>query len=191
MSLVISVPVLIYNSFVGELGQDYSFAAAMSVIVIFFSVVIFSLQQFVGSRSTIKMNSLNPLKAEKKKGAYNILASIFCYFVTLLAILPLAVVVVLSFRRTDGIYYYNEFSIGSYIDAFETAGSAILNTFAYSIAAIIVILILGVLFSYVSVRRPSWLTKIIDIIIMMPYKKLLIPFSPINAGIARRQFCAI
>ena len=164
-----TVPVLIYNSFVGELGQDYSFAAAMSVIVIFFSVVIFSLQQFVGSRSTIKMNSLNPLKAEKKKGAYNILASIFCYFVTLLAILPLAVVVVLSFRRTDGIYYYNEFSIGSYIDAFETAGSAILNTFAYSIAAIIVILILGVLFSYVSVRRPSWLTKIIDIIIMMPY----------------------
>ena len=164
-----TVPVLIYNSFIGEMGQDYSFAAAMSVIVISFSIAVFALQQFVASKSTIRMNSLHPVKAEKKRGAYNVFAHLFCYFVTLLAILPLCVVVVLSFRRTDGIYYYNEFSLGSYKEAFESVGFAIFNTFAYSFAAIAVILFIGVLFSYVSVRRPSWLTRIIDAVITMPY----------------------
>ena len=142
-----TVPVLIYNSFIGEMGSDYSFASAMSVIVIAFSIVIFSLQQFVAQKSTIKMNSLHPVKAEKKKGAYGFFANFFCLFVALLSSLPLLVIVVLSFRRTDGIYYYNEFSFNSYIKAF----------------------VIGVLFSYVSVRRPSFVTKVIDVIITMPY----------------------
>ena len=164
-----TVPVLIYNSFIGEMGSDYSFASAMSVIVIAFSIVIFSLQQFVAQKSTIKMNSLHPVKAEKKKGAYGFFANFFCLFVALLSSLPLLVIVVLSFRRTDGIYYYNEFSFNSYIKAFDTAGSAIFNTFAYSIVAMLVILFIGVLFSYVSVRRLSFVTKVIDVIITMPY----------------------
>ncbi len=175
-----TMPVLIYNSFIGEMGADYSFASAMSVIVIFFSVVIFSLQQFVSQKSTIKMNSLNPVKASEKKGIYRICANLFCITAALLASLPLLVVTVLSFRRTDGIYYYNEFSLASYSKAFESAGQAIMNTFLFSFAAIAFILVLGVLFSYVSVRRTSALTKAIDVIITLPY---IIPGSVLGIAL--------
>lgn len=164
-----TVPVLIYNSFIGEMGQDYAFAAAISVIVIAFSVVIFVLQQGVTNRATIEMSSLHPIIPEKKKGFSNVISHIFVWFVGLLSVLPLVVVVIQSFRKTDGIIYYNEFSLESYRMAFRTAGSSIINTALYSIAAMIFILAVGVMFSYASVRRPNRITRVMDVITTMPY----------------------
>ncbi len=164
-----TIPVLIYNSFIGEMNQDYAFASAMSVIVVFFSVIIFALQQLFASRTTIEMSSLRPIQPEKKKGFYNIACHIFTYLVALLASLPLVVVVVQSFKKTDGIIYYNEFSLTSYIKAFSQCGRAIFNTFFYSILAMVFILVIGVLFSYVTVRRPSKVTKTMDAITTLPY----------------------
>ena len=164
-----TIPVLIYNSFIGEMNQDYSFAAAMSVIVIFFSIVIFSAQQIVTDRTTIEMSSLRPVEPERKKGLYNVLCHAFVYIVTILASLPLLVVIVQSFKRTDGIIYYNEFSLESYRTAFSSCGRAIANTFLYSILAMLFILVIGVLFSYVTVRRSSRLTKVMDVITTLPY----------------------
>ena len=164
-----TIPVLIYNSFIGEMNQDYAFASAMSVIVVFFSVIIFALQQLFASRTTIEMSSLRPIQPEKKKGFYNIACHIFTYLVALLASLPLVVVVVQSFKKTDGIVYYNEFSLTSYIKAFSQCGRAIFNTFFYSILAMVFILVIGVLFSYVTVRRPSKVTKTMDAITTLPY----------------------
>ena len=164
-----TVPVLIYNSFIGEMGQDYAFAAAISVIVIAFSVVIFVLQQGVTNRATIEMSSLHPIIPEKKKGFSNVISHIFVWFVGLLSVLPLVVVVIQSFRKTDGIIYYNEFSLESYRMAFRTAGSSIINTALYSIAAMIFILAVGVMFSYDSVLRPNRITRVMDVITTMPY----------------------
>lgn len=164
-----TVPVLIYNSFIGEMGQDYAFAAAISVIVIAFSVVIFVLQQGVTNRATIEMSSLHPIIPEKKKGFSNVISHIFVWFVGLLSVLPLAVVVIQSFRKTDGIIYYNEFSLESYRMAFRTAGSSIINTALYSIAAMIFILAVGVMFSYASVRRSGRITRVMDVVTTMPY----------------------
>ena len=164
-----TIPVLIYNSFIGEMNQDYAFASTMSVIVVFFSVIIFALQQLFAARTTIEMSSLRPIQPEKKKGFYNIACHIFTYLVALLASLPLVVVVVQSFKKTDGIVYYNEFSLTSYIKAFSQCGRAIFNTFFYSILAMVFILVIGVLFSYVTVRRPSKVTKTMDAITTLPY----------------------
>lgn len=164
-----TVPVLIYNSFIGEMGQDYAFAAAISVIVIAFSVAVFVAQQFVANRTTIEMSSLRPIMPERKRGLSNALSHIFVWFVGLISVLPLAVVVIQSFRKTDGIVYYNEFSLASYRTAFRNAGYSILNTFMYSIAAMLFIIVIGVMFSYASVRRPSKATKLMDVITTMPY----------------------
>lgn len=164
-----TIPVLIYNSFIGEMNQDYSFASAMSVIVIFFSIVIFSAQQIVTEKTTIEMSSLRPVEPERKKGLYSVLCHAFTYLVALLASLPLIVVVVQSFKKTDGIIYYNEFSLESYQTAFASCGRAIMNTFLYSFLAMVFILVIGVLFSYVTVRRPGKLTRLMDIITTLPY----------------------
>lgn len=164
-----TVPVLIYNSFIGEMGQDYAFAAAMSVIVIIFSIIIFVGQQIVTNKTTIEMSSLRPVEPEKKKGFYNLFSHAFVWGIALLSSLPLLVIAIQSFKRTDGIIFFNEFSLQNYITAFTKVGYSIMNTFVYSFVAMVVILFLGVLFSYVSIRKSSKATKIMDIVVTLPY----------------------
>lgn len=164
-----TVPVLIYNSFIGEMDQDYAFAAAISVIVIVFTVIIFVAQQLVANRTTIEMSSLQPIVPEKKHGLHNVFAHAFTYLVVALSSLPLFVIVVQSFKRNDGIVFFNEFSLDSYAKAFSKVGYSIVNTFVYSTVAIAIILFLGVSFSYLSIRKPTKITKAMDVIVTLPY----------------------
>ena len=175
-----TIPVLIYNSFVGEASLDHSFAAAVSVIVIVFSAAIFIGQQQITKRTTIEMNSLNPIQPIKKKGIYNIFAHLFTYIISLMAIVPLIVIVIQSFKNTDGIIFYKGFSFDSYLMAFKNVGNAIANTFVYSFIAMLFILVIGVLFSYVSVRKSNKLTEILDVIITIPY---IIPGSVLGIAL--------
>lgn len=45
-----TVPVLIFNEFIGEMGEDDSFAAAISVMVVIFATAVFLMQKFVSKK---------------------------------------------------------------------------------------------------------------------------------------------
>lgn len=57
-------PVLIYSQFMGEVSTDDHFAAALCVIVIGITLVLFFLQRYLGSRFTYSMTALKPMAAE-------------------------------------------------------------------------------------------------------------------------------
>lgn len=57
-------PVLIYSQFMGEVSTDDHFAAALCVIVIGITLVLFFLQRYLGSRFTYSMTALKPMVAE-------------------------------------------------------------------------------------------------------------------------------
>lgn len=54
----------------------------------------------------------------------------------------------------------------SYRKVFSTAIQSIKNTYLYCLAAIVIIVVLGMLIAYLAVRRKSWLTNAIDTIAM-------------------------
>ncbi len=164
-----TLPVLIYNSFIGEVSQDYSFASAISVIIVAFTTVIFLLQRFVSSRVNIEMSSMNPMEPKKAKGLRNVLAHAYAYVFILLELLPIIVVAFNSFQNTEGSMFVEGFSLNSYAKAFDSMGSSIVHTYVYSIIALAIILVIGVLVSYSAIRRPSPLTAVLDTITMFPY----------------------
>mgnify|MGYP001371712952 CR=1 FL=1 len=92
-------PVLIYSQFMGEVSTDDHFAAALCVIVIVITLVLFFLQRYLGNRFTYSMTALKPMEAETCTGARNILSHLFVYAVVLVAILPQITVIITSFRR--------------------------------------------------------------------------------------------
>ena len=77
-------PVLIYSQFMGEVSTDDHFAAALCVIVIGITLVLFFLQRYLGSRFTYSMTALKPMAAEKCTGTRNILSHLFVYAVVLI-----------------------------------------------------------------------------------------------------------
>ncbi|HOM02412.1 MAG TPA: iron ABC transporter permease [Acetivibrio sp.] len=163
-------PVLLYSQFMGEVSTDAHYAAALCVIVIAITLVMFFLQKYIGNRLTYSMSALKPLEPEKKTGIGNILAHAFVYLVVFVAILPQLTVITTSFLETRGASYTGQFTLQNYKNIIMPKNiSTITNTYLFGIAAILIVVVLGVLISYLTVRKKSFLTSIIDTLTMFPY----------------------
>lgn len=163
-------PVLLYSQFMGEVSTDEHFAAALCVIVIGITLVLFFLQKYIGNRLTYSMSALKPMEAQKATGAKNIFAHIFVYLVVLIAVLPQITVMTTSFLETRGASYTGKFTLENYKNIFLPKNINILtNTYLFGLAAILLVVVLGVLISYLTVRKKSFLTAIIDTLTMFPY----------------------
>ena len=163
-------PVLLYSQFMGEVNTDEHYAAALCVIVIAITLVLFFLQKYIGNRLTYSMSALKPMEAENATGIRNVLAHVFVYLVALLAVMPQLTVIVTSFLETRGASYTGKFTLENYRNILMPKNiSTITNTYLYGLAAILMVVVLGVLISYLTVRKKSFLTAILDTLTMFPY----------------------
>lgn len=163
------MPVLIFNEFISEMGGSDGFAAALSVIMVIITTVLFLAQKYISQRKSYAMSATNPMEAKPVKGAKGVIAHIFVYLVVFISILPQLTVAYTSLRNTSGRLFVEGYSFDSYVQAFEKLGNSIANTFLYSFAAVLICVVLGVLIAYITVRRRNAVTGVLDTITMMPY----------------------
>lgn len=163
------MPVLIYSEFISEMGGKANFAAALSVILVIITAVMFLGQKYIVNKKSFTMSSLRPIKSIQLKGMKNILLHIPIYFIVFLAIIPQVTVIFTSFKATKGAMFVDGFSLRSYKTIFGNLGKAILNTYVFGIIAIAIIVILAMFIAYITTRRKSWITNIIDSMTMFPY----------------------
>lgn len=164
-----TVPVMIFNQFINEMGGDAGFAAAISVIVIIFALAIFLLQKAIAAKHAFSMSALHPMIQEEAKGMKGILVHLFVYGYVLLSVFPQLYVVYTSFLKTSGKIFVPGFSLQSYQQAFDRLGSAIRNTFSYALISLALVLVLGVLIAYISVKRRNAMSGALDVMSMLPY----------------------
>lgn len=173
-------PVVIYDAYFGEVGNDHSFGAAISVIAILVTAVIFFLQRWVNSKFQFTMNALHPIERKQIKGWKNWLMNIYCWGVVMLAFAPQIYVMYTSFQNTSGKLFVAGYSLKSYVKAFETMGKSIQNTFIIGGIALALVIVLAILISYLVVRRNNTLNRIIDTLSMVPY---IIPGSVVGIAL--------
>ncbi len=164
-----TVPVLIYSSFVGEVSIDRSFAAAVAVIVIAVTLAVFLVQKYIVDRRTFSMTAMRPIEATRLKGWRGWLVHFYVYGFLTLALAPLVVVVVSSFRNTLYGQFVAGFSFKNYITAQRDIFRYVGNTFSIGITALVILVIVAVLVSYLTVRRKGALTGALDTMTMVPY----------------------
>lgn len=164
-----TVPVLIFNEFISEVGGDAGFAAAISVIVVVIATLVFLLQKFITKRKSFNMSALNPIQQKKAEGISNFFAHAFVYGITAVALLPRVYVIYTSFLKTQGSFFVREFSLESYRISFDRLGSSIQITFMLAIAAMVIIIIASVLIAYLTVRRPNQINNALDSVSMFPF----------------------
>lgn len=166
-----TMPVLIYTQFMGEVGGDDGFAAALCLIVIMMTLVLFFVQRVIANRSTYSMTALKPMQAQFAAGVKGMAAHVFVYLVTGLAILPQAVVIYTSFLKSNGGQVFTGgFALQSYeATLFAKDNDVIWNTYGLGLVSIAVIVILGIIISYLTVRKKSALNSALDTITMFPY----------------------
>ncbi|GIN12647.1 iron ABC transporter permease [Shouchella clausii] len=166
-----TIPVLIYTQFMSEVGGDAGFAAALASIFIIVTIALFLVQRVIARQYSYSMSALRPMETKKSTGIKNLLSHVAVYGVTLLAILPQLVVVYTSFLETiGGQVYTGKFSLQNYENIlFNRDLSMILNTYQLGLIAIAVIVILGILIAYLTVRKRNKVTSLLDTVSMLPF----------------------
>lgn len=166
-----TMPVLVYTQFMSELGGDASFAATLSLIVIAVTLMLFFVQKFIAKRFNYSMSALKPIQPKKLTGFKNILIHLLVYLVIFVAALPQIVVITTSFLETiGGKVYTGNFTLENYKNVLSSGERYVIgNTYLIGLISILVILVLGVLISYMVQRKPNKFTGALDTLSMVPY----------------------
>ena len=165
----IVLPVLVYNEYMSEIGGNAHLASALSVIVVLCSTTVLFVQKYMISKKNYIMTSLRPPAEVKLRGGKRFLASLPVMLVTFIGILPQIVVLVTSFIKSDFTGFKPGFSVASYTTIFNRLWTNISNTFSFSTIAIVFIIIIGMLISYIIVRHTGWVAQMMDTLIMFPF----------------------
>ncbi len=164
-----TLPVIIYQEWVSETGTNAYFASAVAMIMMVVAAIVFSVQKYISNRKNYTMSMLNPPKAKQLTGISNLLAHGYVYLIVFLATLPQVYIIAISFRNSNGIMWTEGYGLGNYTTVFKKSLGSIGNTFKFAIIAIIIVIVLGTLFAYLTVRRKNLLSKLLDVFIMFPY----------------------
>ena len=163
-------PVMIYNAYLGEGGADRNFAAALAVVAVVITAIVFAIQKWGTNRFKFSMNALHPVEKKEAKGVFGFLMHAYCYLLVGIAFMPQLYIIYLSFCNYKGSIRQGGYGFGNYVQASKKLLSrSIKNTAVMGIIALVVIVILAVLIAYLVVRRASALNNAIDTISMLPY----------------------
>lgn len=173
-------PVIIYNEYFGETGTDHNFAAAVSVIAIAITAVIFLVQKWASNRFEFHMNALHPIERKPAKGVKGFFIHLYTYLVVFLAFMPQLYVMYCSFRKTSGKIFVPGFGLDSYRKIARDLPLEIKNTFLIGILALAAVVLIAIIIAYLVVRRRSRLNDAIDTASMIPY---IIPGSVVGIAL--------
>lgn len=163
------IPVLAYNEFINEMGGNAGLASTLSIIMIIVSSALLLLQRGILTRKNYTMSFLRPPQVRKLTPGKKFLATLFCGVIVFVSILPQLIVIISSFLETKGPIFYKKFSLMNYRTVMFKVPRAIMNTFAYSTVAIVIMIFGGMLISYILVRKRNKISDMLDVFIMLPY----------------------
>ena len=181
-------PVMVYNAYLGEGGADRNFAAALAVVAVLITAIVFIIQKWATSRYKFSMNALHPVEKKEAKGIAGVLMHLYSYVLVAIAFLPQLYIIYLSFcehkgaiRQYDKVTGKQIYNFSNYAQAAKKLmGRSIKNTAVMGIIALAVIIVIAVLIAYLVVRRSSALNNTIDTISMLPY---IMPGSVVGLGL--------
>lgn len=174
------LPVLVYNEYMSESAVNPYMASTLSVIIVACSLLVLTFQKLVVDKRNYMMSSLRPPQEVQLHGFKRFLASFPIWLITFIAFLPQIVVVCQSFIERSFSGVIKGVNLNNYRSIMSRLGRNIRNTYVFSIVAIIFIVVVGILVSYVLVRKKGKVASIIDMLIMFPY---VIPGSVLGIGL--------
>jgi len=168
-----------YERFTSEISESPGMASTVSIVLMLCAAVVIALQTWASSRRKYASMLVNRPVVKKLKGSRSFFAHFVCYFIVALSMLPLGVIVFYSFKNTSGPVFAQGFGFGSYRAIFYDLGKTVVNSFVYSLIAVVLIAAIGTLIGFVIARKRNLAVKILDPLLMIPY---IVPGTVLGIG---------
>lgn len=173
------LPTMAYNLFTSDIGENPGLASTVSIFLILVSTIVLFFQRYAAARRKYSSSLVNRPIIKRLHGWKAVGVHSVCYLIVALSSLPLAVVVVSSFRKTRGPVFHPGFDLGSYAKVIHDVPQAIFNTLSFSSLAVIAIVIAGTLLGFVLARKSNLASKLLDPLLMIPY---IVPGTVLGIG---------
>ncbi len=173
------LPTMAYNLYTSEIGENPGLASTVSILLILVSTLILFFQRYAAARRKYSSTMLNRQVITRLHGLKNIGAHFVCYLIVFISTLPLAVVVIYSFRKTKGPVFQSGFGLQSYQKIFHDVPKTITNSLTFSLIAVILIVSVGTLLGFVLSRKTNVAAKVLDPLLMIPY---IVPGTVLGIG---------
>ncbi len=173
------LPTMAYNIFTSDIGGDVGLASTVSILLIMVSTIVLFGQRYMATRRKYSSNLLNRPLVKRLYGIKALGAYFICYLIVFISTLPLAVVVLYSFRKTRGPVFQPGFGLQSYAKVIHDVPKAITNSLVYSVTAVVLIVIVGTLIGFVLSRKKGIASKLLDPFLMIPY---IVPGTVMGIG---------
>ena len=174
------LPVLVYDEFMSESATNPYMASTLSVVIVFCSLSVLLIQKLIIDKKNYQMSSLRPPAEIELKGVKRFLVTLPVLLVALLADIPQIIVAVQSFIERSFSGMVKGYNFSNYKSIFKSLGTNIRNTYVFSAIALVFIIVVGILVSYILVRKKGKVANLIDLMIMFPY---VIPGSVLGIGL--------
>jgi iron(III) transport system permease protein len=168
-----------YERFTSEVSESPGMASTVAIVLMMCAAIVIVLQTWASSRRKYASMLVNRPIVKKLKGAKSFLAHALCYFIVGLSMLPLGVIVYYSFRNTSGPVFKPGFGLDSYRQIFYDVAKTVINSFVYSLIAVILIAVIGTLIGFVIARKRNLAVKVLDPLLMIPY---IVPGTVLGIG---------
>lgn len=164
-----TLPVLIYQEYLSETGGNGNLASAISIIIVIITLLMLVIQKGWVSRKNYMMSALRPPKVIEVHGFKRFLVTLPVFLISFISFLPQIIVCASSFQKTNYSSFIGGFTLDNYTELGSRLWSSLRNTFSYSLIAMVFIVLIGILFAYVVVRRKGKTGGVLDMLLMAPY----------------------
>lgn len=158
-----------FKLFVGETAPNPSSAGVLGVLLILMTSLVLLIQRrfLANRRFATGARSAPPIL--KVGPGLRIAATVYCWAVVLLALVPFFAIVVLSFMEFRGPVLHPNFSTANFTALFERSTRPLLNTLMFATLAAIGVTLIGVPIAYVVTRLRSGLAAVLDVLATLPF----------------------
>lgn len=158
-----------FKLFVGETAPNPSSAGVLGVLLILMTSLVLLIQRrFLANRRFATGARAAPPILKVGLGL-RIAATVYCWSVVLLALVPFFAIVVLSFMEFRGPVLHPNFSLANFTALFERSTRPLLNTLLFATLAAVGTTLIGVPIAYVVTRLRSGLAAVLDVIATLPF----------------------
>jgi iron(III) transport system permease protein len=172
---------LALSLYLSEIGAEPGMAATTAAILVILALSLVLAARWLAGRRVVASDSSGGRVAERLSGMRGLAVALGTGVLVGLANMPLVVVVVSSFMEVRGVVFQPVPTLANYGNAFAALGDALWNSLVYAATALVLILIVGALAGYLIARRSGLLSRLADLLIMVPY---VVPGTVLGIGYA-------
>jgi len=158
-----------FKLFIGETAPNPASAGVLATLLILTTVIVLLIQRRFLSSRRFATNARRAPPLLKIGPAFRILATLYCWTIVLLALVPFFAIVVLSFLEFRGPVLHGNFSLANFATLFARDLRPLVNTLVFASAAALCVTLTGVPIGYVVTRYRAGVATVLDVVATLPF----------------------